>query len=166
MALVSKREVIQKIIEGLRLDPGKDRIPNEIMDKIVPTFNVNEVPSVNIVRSASVTTTGQAVTLFATPTDKDFFLTSVSLANKTNDAFDGSDTVRISITIDGAVQIVILLPMVTLVSETQENSASNLGVINRGIKIDRGTNIVLTNAAFGSGNIQSSGTIMGYTMEG
>jgi len=43
MAKIEKREVILGMVEGLRLDPGRDKIPNETEDKVRVVFNPDSI---------------------------------------------------------------------------------------------------------------------------
>lgn len=137
MASVSKREVIQTIIEGLRLDPGKDRIPNEVLDNIQAVFVANPQPIGNIVRSASRTGTGTTA-IFTTPTDKDFFLTSAYVGYMADVT---ADTVayEFETTVNGVVIDIIILRKLSLTAADQIISNS----YPVPIKIDRGVAINL-----------------------
>jgi len=42
MAIVNKQEIIKRFIEKLRLDPGMERIPMQIADKILPVIDISE----------------------------------------------------------------------------------------------------------------------------
>lgn len=49
MALINKQEVIKELIDGLRLDTIKEKIPSEVADKILPTFQVNPRPRIILI---------------------------------------------------------------------------------------------------------------------
>lgn len=42
MAKINNQAVMQKLIDELKLYPGKDIIPTELADKILPTYQVNQ----------------------------------------------------------------------------------------------------------------------------
>lgn len=42
MAIVNKQEIIKQIIAKLRLDPARDQVPVDIIDKIMPVMVINE----------------------------------------------------------------------------------------------------------------------------
>ena len=42
MARVNKQEIIKRLIEQLRLDPARDKVPTQLAEKILPVVNVSE----------------------------------------------------------------------------------------------------------------------------
>lgn len=151
------KEVVDKISQDLKIQPAL-RIPREIEDKIKLVYNVNPENHVNIVKSVSRTTTG-TVTIFATPTDRDFYITSVFLQNQSDSAADNIFG-DVRVTINGVAVTLLIFQKITL---TVFNYNTSISFFNP-IKIDRGTNVTLNNT-FGLGVSVSQGGITGYTTD-
>lgn len=101
-----------------------------------------------------------SVTIFTTPTDKDFYLTSAVLT-VIKDVTSTSTSSAINVTIDGVAVQIIDIAGITL---TVQNEAANITFAGDGIKVDRGTNITVTNSS-NVANIRASACIHGYTQE-
>jgi len=54
MATISKGEVVQKIIKGLRLDAAIDPIPNKSADFVQPVFNSNDAGVFRVLKEHSL----------------------------------------------------------------------------------------------------------------
>lgn len=60
MARIDRSEIMDKLKEGLRLNPALDKIPNELASKIVPVFEVSEK---KILKSVNASSADSASTL-------------------------------------------------------------------------------------------------------
>jgi len=128
----------------------------EVADFIQPVREIE--PRINIARSASAINS-TAGTIYATPSDKDFYLTSASLS-VIKDVTSTSLRSDVQVVIDGVTQSVLRISGITLT--VQADSISQSYPIS--IKVDRGTNITVTNTT-NVGNVTASGCIQGYTQE-
>jgi len=98
-----------------------------------PVAVIPILPITNIIKTANSSTTG-SVTLYTTPTDKDFYLTSLQISlikDATNDNATG--TIGFSITVDGVVIVPLGLAVLTL---TAQNSNAVLP-LSISIKVNR-----------------------------
>lgn len=128
----------------------------EVADFIQPVKEIS--PRINICRSASAAGAASA-TIYTTPADKDFYLTAAQLS-LIKDAAGTSTASNLNATIDGVSQSLLLIRGITLTA--QNDSIAQSWAIP--IKIDRNTNITVTNSAV-AGVTLTSGTIQGYTQE-
>ncbi len=134
-----------------------EHISDEILPNIQPTIEI--VPRTNIVRGTTLTSATSA-NIFTTPTDKDFYLTSVNLSF-IKDANSTMNNMQISVTVDGDTNIpIVAFPGITLTAA----SDSTRMVYVPAVKVDRGTAILIqTNSAVGIH--VGKGSITGYTIE-
>lgn len=134
----------------------KGESTDEVFDGIVPVIPLN--PRIDIVKSASATNATNAI-IFTTPIDKDFYLTHASLS-VIKDATSTSIVSAITVTIDGVVPSIIQIAGITLTPQISQLVLC----FNYPIKIDRGTQIRVTNST-NVGNIRADGCISGFTVE-
>lgn len=149
------------LIDELKLNPAVDTIPSVVNPTIQPVFEVTKKNSLSAFSNA-VVVSSSAATLFTTPSDRDFYLTSASLSlikDATCDKATGS--LAINATINGSTRAILSLPTLTL-------TAQNIAVANNfsnPIKIDRGTAIQRSTFSFTAGTAAFDATITGYTEE-
>lgn len=147
------------IVDELRLNPISDNIPKTVIPSIQPTFEVNR-KFCNIARSLGSSTTGNK-TIFTTPSDKDFYLTSAQFAYVKDVTCDvATGAISLSATIEGTAQPVISLVLTTLTAE-RDNQIISFPVP---LKIDRNTTIIY-GGSFTAGAMSRIGLITGYTQE-
>lgn len=156
MAVIRRGTIPNNFVSTMKLDQGST--PNEASEKIVLTFDYANVKFCDIVRNVARTATGVS-TIYTTPTDQDFYLSSVSvqlIADATNDSTSGF----VRATIGGASRFFLITKFAT--TATQSAMQWNLPVP---IKIDRGTNITVEYTST-AGAMNVNGTIVGFTIEG
>lgn len=154
MSSINEQGVIQEIIRKLKLSPGFEKVPVETEDKVRVVFVANEVPCVDIVRHGIMSST--TVTLFTTPADKDFFLTSCSVSILSSGLSGGNGGVFS--TFNGTQRYLLACQAPVDELTTSNNSI----VFNPPIKMDRG--VVISGH---KGHTQHDGhaTITGYLRE-
>lgn len=161
MAQIRRGTIVQETIDALKLQVG-NVLPDQTSDKFVLTYDFSNIRRCNIVRFA--TATYAASTIYTTPATEDFYLTSISFGlAKDATADPPTGTTRIIGTIDGAIQHLLSIPVLTLTA-SQDVVTMNF---TTPIKIDRNTAIQV--AAFTSGSLgllYRSATITGYTVSG
>lgn len=87
MAKINNQSVMQKLIDELKLYPGKDIIPTELAEKILPVFQINDqevtvqTPVATWVKHGVTATTisGTAITMYTAPSTGKCYLTNVGL---------------------------------------------------------------------------------------
>ena len=160
MAKINNAQIIQKLVDELKLYPGTDLIPTELADKILPVFQVNDQnvsvtrSTATVVRNGEAGEVGAAVTLFATAATGKFFLTNVAIA--VHNQSIGSVLFDITITIDGTARKILLGKM-----QNADNPFFLSADLQNPVLIDQSTNIVLNGTNVG--DFSAFGTIVGYT---
>lgn len=163
-AKINNSDLTKALIDGARLHPARDRIPDEIADKVVPVIDVlpehnricNSVSSVSTVASGNVT-------VFTTPADKDFFLVAATLSGaKDATADDGTgNSFSLSSTINAVSRVLLEINGIALTALTGNQTIS----YSRPIKLDRNVTVLLGGAAFTVGAKTRFASIQGYTVE-
>jgi len=131
-----------------------DAIPSEVNDVIQPTFDVR--PPATISRSAQASNTAAEQTIYTTPTDVDFFLSSACLS-LIKDVTATSTATNLFATIDGVQRQILVIVGITLTVQNQTVAIS----YDTPIKVDRGTNITLKHSA-ATANVNAQATIQGF----
>lgn len=132
-----------------------DMMPEEI-EGIVAVIPIT--PKANIVRGDSAVNTA-TITPYTTPTDKDFYLTSIQFSI-IKDVTNQATYYRINGTIEGVSKRIAQIQCITL---TPQYSNGHI-TFNPPIKLDRGTNVqgVVDSAV---ANVSISLSLTGYTVE-
>lgn len=87
MAIIQNSAIIQKLVDELELSPSLEKIPTELADKILPTFQVNtqeiitKNSTVTVVLDANVTDADGLTEkkIYDVPATGKFFLTDIHL---------------------------------------------------------------------------------------
>ncbi len=133
----------------------KGESTDEINDVIVPVIVVE--PKIDIIKN-TVVVNATSGTVYTTPTDKDFFLTSASLS-VAKDVTSTSTFTRLKIVVDGISLIILSIATMTLT--VQNDSISNSF---KPIKLDRNSTIQILNST-NVATLNTEATIQGYTVE-
>jgi len=161
MAYIYNSDLTKELTEGGKIQVSRDIVPNQLAEKVVPTMEVNPklFRKINVVKSTVTALTG-AITVYTTPTDKDFFLCGLYLTTIKDAASDGTDA-YISVTfIDGSSGTVMAIPGIA--STAQIGSLSY--TFERPIQLKRGTTVsVVGNTT--AGVFRKSAGIIGYTTD-
>lgn len=154
---LSTRSLKQDLQDELRLNPAFDVIPTTVRPDIQPVVEVKK-KWCNVAKTASNTQT--SATVYTVPSDKDFYLVTATLA-VIKDATATSTASALTVTIEGTASTILRIPGITLTAQSEAITAS----FPIPIKVDRGTNITISNTT-NVANILEFGTIIGYTLEG
>lgn len=160
MATIYNSNLTRELVDVGKLQTSKDKIPDQIADKVVPVIDINPKHSriSNICRVTTGANTTSA-TIYTTPADKDFFIVAAAVT-VIKDATSTSPYTQLTCTIDGAAVQILRIGTLTLTAEQRELSIS----LNVPIKVDRGTNIVVQNGT-NVANITASGSVIGYLID-
>lgn len=79
MAKINRSEVIKELVDGCRLDAGREVIPTSLADKVLPTFETKPSGIVNLINTTFIVSSGSA-TLVTTSSRKRTFLTGFSMS--------------------------------------------------------------------------------------
>jgi len=138
-----------------------DRIGDQVGGIIVPVVIIGN--NVNVVRGSDRQTSG-ALTVFTTPTDRDFYLTHCHLSQVKDATHDGATgTLIIRTTIAGVLRVLLSLPI--LVTTAQDNSQSVH--FDPPVLIDRGAAILTagSGSTFTAGTQSTTADVVGYTTD-
>jgi len=157
MTQIYNSDLTKELTEGAKIQVSRDRVPNQLADKVVPVMEVNpkllrRVKIVKNVQAANAT----SATVFTTPTDRDFYLTGYCLS-VIKDATSTSTGTSLRSTIDGAA---VRIAEIIGLSLTVQNQTIT-GSCTPPIKIDRGVTITVNNTT-NVANVSSSAEIHGY----
>ena len=119
MAQIHNSETTKRILDDAGIQTSRDDVPNQLASKIVPVLisNPNRSGSM-IIESGSRTTTG-STTVFTTPSNKDFYLTDITLTNVSNAAADNTSITVTAVDHRGQAKILIYMPKITLTAHSQ-----------------------------------------------
>jgi len=116
-------------------------------------------PVVRIVRAGGSSATG-TLTLYTTPSDKDFYLTTAILSMIKDVTCDATGGINLNAVIDGVTKEIIVYGILTLTAQA-DTIVCNCPVP---IKIDRNTAITVS-GTYTAGTMRRSATVHGYTEE-
>jgi hypothetical protein len=162
MATIYNSDLSKELIEGAKIQQNFDKVPNRLGDTVVPVMEVNPkmMRRANIVRGGTSNTSSSTSSIYTTPTDKDFFLTTVSYY-VIKDAASDNIVNTVVVSVDGSGdQTLLSVPGITL-------TASNYGTsINfpSPIKLTRGSTIRMS-SSFTIGVLIRGLNITGYTVD-
>lgn len=75
MATINNSDTIRRILDDAGIQTSIDDVPKELASKVVPVLISNPI-SETVIKSGSSSTTG-GFTIYTTPSNKDFYLTSI-----------------------------------------------------------------------------------------
>jgi len=150
------KDVINNIIDTLKLNPVTDLIPRRVVPSIQPVFEV--YAPVAFVKSATATNSTVA-TIYTTPSNKDFYLCSAQCSVQ-KDVLSTSDLTHITVIIDGTS--VSTANIVGLGLTIESGTASMTFPVP--VKVDRNTIIAIKNSV-GDGSVRATGSISGFLKE-
>lgn len=152
-------QIDDNIKTDLILKEGTDIIPKIVKPDIQPCYEVNRRVA-NVVRSGSFTASGTN-TIFTTPTNRDFFMTGITLSICKDATCDiASGRIAITANVGGTSRDLIAISVLTTTAE-RDTISLEFAVP---VKIDRSAAIATGgNTTFAAGNLVRSVTIYGYT---
>jgi hypothetical protein len=171
MAKINNQEVVQKLIDELKLYPGADAIPTEIADKILAVYQINSdsievttTPS-TIVRSADqIDGTFANETMYTVPSTGSFFLTNLALSsnNAAAAAIPGYVYIEVTPKNDSSAREILAIAM-ELNDSVPSNTSLNL---QNPLELEPGSTIALKGSAnIIDGDIPTHASMVGYTTD-
>jgi len=133
-----------------------DNLSVEVMPNIQPTIEIKRY--CDIVRQTNATNV-TSQTIFTTPADKDFYLTSCALGVM-KDALNASTVENLQGAVAGVGRVFLSIPSITLTAQT----ANITQTFDPPIKLDRASTIDLASTS-AVATIRMTGCITGYTVE-
>jgi hypothetical protein len=160
MATIRRGTIVQDIINALKLQVG-NILPDQTSDKVVLTYDFLNTIYANVVSSGSSASAG-ALTIYTTPSNKDFYLCSIDFSFS-KDATCDVATGRLGIsayTAEGGAKELIALPVITLKAEQQIITLT----FPKPILLQRNTSIS-GSTSYTAGLMSRCGHITGFTVE-
>jgi len=151
---MTKSEILARIIKDMGLQTSVEKLPTKLGDRIVPVVVSNPERIITVVKQG-----GASATLYATPANKDFFLTSLSLTSTSQNA-SASVEDRIAIVLESGEAITSVLSCVCSSGAASENSNSNSVTFTPPIKLARSSNVSLV-----KGSSSTRAVLTGYLVE-
>lgn len=160
MVNITNSEIMQEIRNRAKLQGAVSAIPAQLGKEVIPTIEVNPqmVKNAQIVRSGRALNS-TAVTIYTTPTDQDFYLTSAAISF-IKDVTSTSTVTDLRVFINGSAQTLLRFDGITLTVQTGSVSMT----FPHPIKIDRGSIITINNGT-NTATIAGSGMIVGFIDE-
>ena len=149
----------QEIRDVLKLQGGRDRMPQLVEEKIMPVIDVNpkHAKVATVLVTLSKTTTSSNTTLLAANTGKDVYITAINYSCS-QDVVCDNVLMTLTGTFNGAASTPIYRRNK---NTTTAESFFDRIEFNPALKIDRGTAILYT-AAFTAGALSATISIFGY----
>jgi hypothetical protein len=167
MAKIYNSDVTKGLAQNAGIQQNVDKTPNELAEKIVPTFETNPelLRRTNIIKFGGTITAVTNVTLYTTPTNQDFYLTGffISIMKDAVSDLPTGDAGSITAIVNGETIRLVTLYSIALTAESKQQYIQ----LKHPLKIDRNTNIVLSRGTTGGtvGVYIKTGTIYGYIVE-
>lgn len=162
MATIYNSDLIKELTSAASIQVSKDKVPNQIAEKVVPVIDVNPKllrRSVVLNPGTYRITNATAGTLFTTDANRDTTITGFSFSY-IKDTTSTATQLQLRVTINGAVVRLIEIAGISLTA-----ADGNLNVVLPfPIKIDRNTNVTL-NSDTAVANFQISAVIYGYVVD-
>ena len=155
---------LTEITQAIQRSTGmnyEDKVPRKVEQYIRLGIDISPLGSS---RYCDIIKSGQArnattATIYTTPTDKDFYLTT-ALLSVIKDVTSTSTASDIAVTIGGVVVKLIVISEITLTAQTETIPQS----YSFPLKIDRGTNIIIENST-NVAEINARGSITGFLFD-
>lgn len=159
MVDVQNTEVIDRISQDIK-ESNLNTLPKTLNNSVQPILIINPLERTNPVHASGNASTTGTVTIFTTPSSRDFYITSIALAF-TADATSDSTSVLVSGQIHGqAATTLLVLRKAATVANNQSLSVS----FPVPLRMERGTTITTT-SAFTVGAQTSTTSISGFTVD-
>lgn len=158
MVDIQSKEVLDKIADELKIQPNL-QIPRELAKQIQLTYEVNPKRIVTFNTSSTRNTSGTTIVI-TTPTDRDFFLTSLQLSTQFNATADNTLISMNAVLKGGPTRAIIRLQKLSLTAYTGITTRE----FNPPVLLERGSDISM-GSTFTVGSGITGASIMGYTTD-
>lgn len=159
MSIIYNEEIMKKILRETRLQQLRDKIPNELADKILPTLNVNPDKSIKITNALSSDATSANIKILSTT--KDTYIVGVELA-VSKDAV--SDSLQVAIRGEVFGLSPFNLTTMRLEPTTAAQNLNSYRVFPFPIKMKKGSTISLTSST-ATASIDLMATLFYYEVD-
>jgi len=125
MARINRSDVIQKAVSDLGLSSSGDKVPNETLDKIQLTFDLNKKFSSHSIASSSSSTGTVTLTLPTIDPRSQIYLCGIDyglIKDATCDVATSSLLVTCTPEAEGIAKSIVQVPVITLTAQTEHVS--------------------------------------------
>lgn len=168
MAKIYNSELSKILQVEAGLQASRDKVPDELAEKVVPVINVNPNHNkfLNYLAHGNTTSISASNTIATTSTTKDTFLCALTMSIVKDAAYDGAtgSSYRVLVTLDetNASTVIGAITLLTLTAQTDTIHIT----FPFPIKLKKGSTITSTLTAGGTaGTMGRNVTIYGYTEE-
>jgi hypothetical protein len=157
MVQIVNSDVIQNLVNDCGLQSANG-VPTQLSNQVVPVVNITPRQISNVAIGGTNSGTG-AVTLYTTPVDRDFYLTSASVGYAKSAACDmGDGFIYLKVYIRGLQVNVCIAPAMALTAEKNNVAISYTAPL----KLDRNSTITIAAQSFTAGALLRMGTFTGF----
>jgi len=157
MARITRSSIIQKLQDLLGIQTGTDVVATDSSNVVQPVVDIG--PNTTTIWKVTSATTTSSVTVYTTPSDKDFYLTYAFLS-MTKDATSDNILTNATIVVGGVTLNILAIPSQTTTAWSDQVCVS----FPYPIKLDRASIIVLA-GTFSAGTMSKRLLIGGYLLE-
>jgi len=160
MARINRSDIIQKAVNDLAISTTTDKIPNETLDKVQITYDLNRKFSNFLVSNGTGTSGTMTTTMPTIDTRGEIYLTGITFAlikDATCDIATGLITIKVTPENQGIAKDIMIFPVITLTAQ-QYNAEFSLPYP---LKLKPNTNISVT-GTFSLGVMQRSCCAVGF----
>lgn len=163
MAKIYNTDCTRGLAQNARIEQSRDNVPNELAEKIVPTFESNPelLRRTNIINRTGSTVTGNAS--YILPVNKDFYLTGIQAAYIKDAACDQATGTGLTISatpFGNTTQTILCFPTITTTAQSDNIFVS----IVPPVRLERGSSITY-NSSYTAGVMSRSMSVYGYTTD-
>jgi hypothetical protein len=163
MVRINNQDVMNKLAKNANIQIAQERAPNELAEKIVPTFETNpQLLKENIILGSTNKTSTGAGTIFTTDAQRETYITSIKYSyvkSATCDVATGA-VATLTCVIDGVSKSLLSLVGLTLTAE------KDTVVLNftYPLKIDKNSIVAFGSESFTAGTLMRYCSILGYVI--
>jgi hypothetical protein len=157
MADINRSSIINNAAQDLALSSAVDETPRKLKGDVQPTWEMN--PRASYIAKSAAGSATASVTVYTTPSDKDFFLTSIYVGVAKDIVQDGT-SVSLQLNTVNGVAVYWYLPVTATLAQNVSMSLA----LPYPLKLDRASTIKIV-GAFTAGTCNKSATITGYILE-
>jgi len=162
-AKIYNSDLSKELVDGAKIQIAVDGIPSEIAEKVVPVMEVNPkmFRRTNICVGTSKVVTATLLA-YTTPTDRDFFLTSVDIGMIKDATCDqATGTININgVSENGTTCIFAQIPVIVTTAQSEQVNSLFIPPM----KLKRGSAINIS-GTYTAGLMSRTTVIKGYTVE-
>lgn len=156
MTKINRGEIVSQVTDALKLDVANGIIPNDSSDKIVLTYDYSNSKYCTVIKENSTTSTGAAL-IYTTPSDRDFYLSSIWMNYETSATCDAVGAFVSIVPYGSASSVGHWLRKLSLTAQCEHGQI----VFNPPIRLARNTQINVS-STFTVGSMVKGATITGY----